>query len=256
MPSTTARVLVAGATGRTGRHVVAAATARGLTPVALARDEARAREVLPGVEILTGDLEDGDSLVEAVRDVGAVIFAHGSDADSRHDAVQRIDYGGVANTLKALGYRRPRIVLQTTLFVIRRDNDLNAGAHALDWKRRSERLVRLSRAPYTIVRPGWLDNGPAGQHVTIEQGDTGEGSITREVLGAVHIEALLRDSAAGKTFEVFSGPGDTTSDWDSLFGTAQPDAAGALDAIQDTANMPLHSEPRAVRSDLAQLRTP
>jgi uncharacterized protein YbjT (DUF2867 family) len=144
MPTTIERVLIAGATGRTGRHVVAAATARGLTPVALARDEARARAVLPGGEIVTGDLEDADSLAGPVHAVDAVIFVHGSDADSRHDAVQRIDYGGVANMLKALGGRRPRIVLQTTLFVTRRDNDLNAGAQALDWKRRSERLVRSS----------------------------------------------------------------------------------------------------------------
>jgi hypothetical protein len=74
------------------------------------------------------------------------------------------------------------------------------------------------------------------------------------VLGALHIEALVSDSAIGKTFEVFSGPGETTSDWDSLFGAAQPDAAGALDAIEDTANMPLQSEPRAVQDDLAQLQ--
>lgn len=43
MPTTIKRVLIAGATGRTGRHVVAAATERGLTPVALARHEASAR---------------------------------------------------------------------------------------------------------------------------------------------------------------------------------------------------------------------
>lgn len=252
MPTPIKRVLIAGATGRTGRHVVAAATERGLTPVALARHEASAREVLPGVEVVAGDLEDTNTLAGPVRDVDAVIFVHGSDADSRQDAVQRIDYGGVANMLKALGGRQPRIVLQTTLFVTRRDHYLNAGAHPLDWKRRSERLVRLSGAPYTIVRPAWLDNGPAGQHVTIEQGDTGEGSITRAALGTVHIEALLNDSAIGKTFEVFSGPGEATSDWASLFGTAQPDAAGALDAVADTANMPLQDEPRAVQDDLAQ----
>src|SRR5215471_13602998 len=118
--------------------------------------------------------DHAESLIGPVRHVDAVIFAHGSDADSRHDAVQHIDYSGVANTLRALGDGRPRIVLQTTLFVTRKDNGLNAGAHALDWKCRSARLVRLSGAPYTIVRPGWLDNGPAGRHLTIEQGDTGK----------------------------------------------------------------------------------
>lgn len=249
------RVLIAGATGRTGLHVVSAATAHGLTPVALARDGARASRALPGTEIATGDLEDADSLAEAVRDVDAIIFVHGSDADSRHDAVQRIDYGGVLNTLKALGDRRPRIVLQTTAFITHRDNDLNAGAHALDWKRRSERLVRFSGAPYTIVRPGSLDSGPAGQHVTVEQGDTRGGGITREALGEVHIEALLRESAIAKTFEVFSGPGSATTGWDSLFLATEPDAAGALDAIRDTANMPLQAEPHAVQDDLSRLLT-
>lgn len=110
-----------------------------------------------------------------------------------------------------------------------------AGVRALDWKPRSERLVRLSGAPYTIVRPGWLDNGPASAHVTIEQGDTGDGSIAREVLAHVHIEALLRESAIGKTFEVFSEPGETTSDWDSLFGATQPDASAIKPGAQHKA---------------------
>jgi hypothetical protein len=36
------------------------------------------------------------------------------------------------------------------------------------------------------------------------------------------------------------------------FGTAQADAAGALHAIKDNANMPLQSEPHVVRDDLAR----
>ncbi|WP_206328713.1 NAD(P)H-binding protein [Streptomyces sp. Tu 4128] len=61
------RVLVVGATGRTGRHVVDAAAGHGLSPLALARNEARARETLPGTEIVTGDLTGVDSLTDAVR---------------------------------------------------------------------------------------------------------------------------------------------------------------------------------------------
>jgi hypothetical protein len=44
-----------------------------------------------------------------------VIFAHGSDNDARPDAFERIDYGGVANVLRALDGRLPRIVLQYLL---------------------------------------------------------------------------------------------------------------------------------------------
>ncbi|MET9141984.1 SDR family oxidoreductase [Streptomyces parvulus] len=249
------RVLVVGATGRTGRHVVAAAAGHGLSPLALARNEARAREILPGTEIVTGDLTAPDSLTDAVRDIDAVIFVHGSDDDARPESFERIDYGGVANVLRALGTRRPRIVLQTTIFVTRREHYFNDGGHALDFKRRSERLVRLSGAPYTIVRPGWLDAGPGGEHLRIEQGDTGEDGVSREALGALLVEALLDDQAIGKTFEVFSGPGPATTDFTSLFGMAQPDRSGALDAVKDTANLPLDAEPDRIRDDLAQLCT-
>ncbi|MFG2452794.1 SDR family oxidoreductase [Streptomyces sp. NPDC048512] len=250
------RVLVVGATGRTGRHVVAAAAARGLTPVALARDAARAAKVLPpGTETVTGDLTAPDTLTDAVRDIDAVIFVHGSDDDSRPQSFERIDYGGVANILGALGDRRPRIVLQTTIFVTRRDHSFNTGGHALDWKRRSERLVRLSGAPYTIVRPGWLDAGQGGSHIRTEQGDTGDDSISRTALGALLVEALLDDEALGKTFEAFSGPGPATKNVTSLFHDMQSDASGALDGVKDTANLPLDAEPARVRDDLAHLRT-
>ncbi|MEU2955775.1 SDR family oxidoreductase [Streptomyces xanthochromogenes] len=251
------RGLVVGATGRTGCHVVAAAAARGLTPVALARDAARARKVLPaGTEIVTGDLTEPDTLVKAIADVDAVVLVHGSDDDARPESFERIDYGGVANMLSALGERRPRIVLQTTIFVTRRDHYFNNGGHALDWKRRSERLVRLSGAPYTIVRPGWLDAGEGGAYLRIEQGDTGEAGIGRDILGALLVEALLDDTALGRTFEVFSGLGPATTDFTALFSRAEPDVPGALDAVEDRPNMPLDDEPARVRDDLAHLRTP
>ncbi|MGW3114961.1 SDR family oxidoreductase [Streptomyces sp. NPDC001091] len=249
------RVLIAGATGRTGRYVVAEAAARGLTPVALARDPDRAREALPGTDVVPGDLTEPGTLADAVRDVDGIVLVHGSDGDSRPDSFERIDYGGVLGVLRALGERRPRIVLMTTFFVTHRDHFFNEGGHALDWKRRSERLVRASGAPYTIVRPGWLDTGPGGEHVQVEQGDTVEGSTSRAVLARVLVEALLHVDAVGKTFEVFSGPGPATTDFGALFAGLRPDAPGALDAVADTAGLPPSAEPHHVITDLAALRT-
>ncbi|QKW08232.1 SDR family oxidoreductase [Streptomyces sp. NA04227] len=249
------RVLVVGATGRTGQRVVASAVAHGLTPVALARNASHARRTLPGTEVVVGDLTLPDTLTAAVRDIDAVIFVHGSDDDSRPDSFERIDYGGVLNVLRALGDRRPRIVLQTSVLVTRRDHAFNHGGNALDWKRRSERLVRLSGAPYTIVRPGWLDGGqgPAPQ-LRVEQGDSGEDFVSRAALGPLLVEALLDDAALGKTFELFSAPGLATTDFTTLFREAKPDEPGALDGIADTANLPLNTEPPHVQEELAELR--
>ncbi|MCU1533020.1 MAG: NAD-dependent epimerase/dehydratase [Arthrobacter sp.] len=245
------RVLLIGATGGTGRLAAAAAVRHGLEVRALARNPQRARTSLPGVEIVRGDLEDPASLTAAVQDVDAILFTHGSDSDGRSDSARRIDYGGVANTLRALDGRRPRIALMTSINVTRSDN--GAYQDLLDWKRRSERLVRLSGAPYTIIRPSWFDPG-AGKRLVIEQGDTGSGAVSREQVAETLIRSLLTDEAVGKTFELYATAGAVTTDWTGLFDTAVPDAAGALDGARDTGNLPLEKEPAPVREDLVKFR--
>jgi uncharacterized protein YbjT (DUF2867 family) len=248
--ATPRRVLVIGATGRTGRLVVAAAAKHGLHVRALARHLERARQILPDVDIVRGDLEDPATLTAALQDVDAIVFTHGSDSDGRSDSFQRVDYGGVANTLRALDGRRPRMALMTSINVTRRDS---AYRELLDWKRRSERLVRLSGAPYTIVRPGWFDPS-AGERLVIEQGDAGSGAVSREQVAEVLIRSLLTDTAVGKTFELFATAGAPTADWEGLFASAVPDAAGALDGVKDADNLPPGKEPSLVREDLAQFR--
>lgn len=175
-PTTPRNVLIIGATGGIGRLAVAAASRHGLQVRAFARDAVRAGKLLPGIEIVQGDLEDPASLSAAVKDVDAIVFTHGSDGDGRSGSYQRIDYGGVANTLRALDGRLPRIALMTSINVTGRGGPYG---ELLDWKRRSERLVRHSGAPYTVVRPSWFSSS-AGSQLVIEQGDAGSGSVSRE----------------------------------------------------------------------------
>lgn len=248
--ATPRRVLIIGATGRTGRLVVTAAARQGLQVRAFARDLERARQILPEVDVVQGDLEEPATLTAAVQEVDAIVFAHGPDSDGRSDSFQRVDYGGVANTLRALDGRRPRMALMTSINVTRRDS---AYRDLLDWKRRSERLVRLSGAPYTIVRPGWFDPG-AGERLVIEQGDAGSGAVSRERLADVLIRSLLTDTAVGKTFELYAAAGAPTADWEGLFAAAEPDVAGALDGVKDQDNLPLDKERALVQDDLAQFR--
>ena len=68
------------------------------------------------------------------------------------------------------------------------------------------------------------------------------------------MEALLSAEAVGKTFEVFSGPGEATPVWNRLFAEAKRDPPDALDAAKDASNMPLDAEPTRVKSDLAAFR--
>jgi len=245
------RLLVVGATGGIGSRVVAAAQRLDLPVRALVRDVARAERTLPGVELVRGDLERADSLADALAGVDAIVFTHGGNGSP--DQARRIDYGGIANVLHALDGRTPRIALMTSIGVSRQGR--GSVGELLDWKRRSERLVRASGAPYTIVRPGWFDHvGPGDDRLVLEQRDTGNGGIGRDQLAELLVRSLLTDTALGRTFEVFAEPGPAPTDWDGLFAGLRPDAAGSLDAVADPETLPaVADEPAPVPADIARL---
>jgi uncharacterized protein YbjT (DUF2867 family) len=134
------------------------------------------------------------------------------------------------------------------------------GAHG--WKRRSERLVRASGLPYTIVRPGWFDyNGPDQHRIVILQGDKrqagnpSDGVIARRQIAEVLVRSLGSDHAVRKTFELVAETGLAQEDFDALFAPLEPDALGTLDGVRDAANMPLDGEPQRVLDDLDNFRT-
>jgi uncharacterized protein YbjT (DUF2867 family) len=168
-------VLVVGATGSIGRLVVAEAIRQGYTTRALVRDRDKARRLPADVQVAVGDVTGPDPLIAAVDGVDAVVFTLGSDGAGRAGA-ENVDYGGVRNTLTALRSRPARIALMTSIGVTHRSSAYNRSTEAHDWKRRSERLVRSSGRPYTIVRPGWFDYNDPDQHrLVLLQGDTRPG---------------------------------------------------------------------------------
>jgi uncharacterized protein YbjT (DUF2867 family) len=241
-------VLVVGSTGSIGRDVVAAATTAGLQPRALTRDVSRARRTFgENVDIAEGDLTNAGTLTDAVREVDAVVFTHGSGG-----AYETVDYGAVANVLEALGDRRPRIVLMTSIGVT---HDSGGYRDLLNWKRRSERLVRASGAEYTIVRPSWFDHVSRGDdRLVLEQGDTGDGGIGRKQLAETIVQSLLSRSAVNKTFELFATAGEAPASWDGLF--ARLDADTDLNGAHDRDTLPLAREPQHLRTDIDRLTRP
>lgn len=244
-------VLMVGATGSVGRLAVRAAQRHGLHPRALVRDVRRAERLLPGVELVRGDLEDPVSLLGAVRGVDAIVLTHGSGGDSRADARAHVDYGGVRNILEALDGARPRVALMTSVYATRSDIP-----GVTPWKRRSERLLRASGLPCTIVRPGWFDHaGPAQRRLVLEQGGTADGGIARDQIAETLIRTLLTSTALGKTFELIATEGDEGSDWAELFGALKTDESGSVNGVSDPADLPVEAEPPALRADLDAVRS-
>jgi uncharacterized protein YbjT (DUF2867 family) len=203
-----------------------------------------------------GDLTRPQTLAAAVDGIDAIVFTHGSDGGGKTTA-ESVDYGGVRNILGALESGNVRIALMTAIGVTNRNSSYNQSTEAHDWKRRSERLVRASGMPYTIVRPGWFDyNGPDEHKLVLLQGDKRQsgtpkdGAISRRQLAEVLVRSLSSDAAVRKTFELVSTKGAQQGDFDALFSNLDPDPVGAVDGVYDTTNMPLEDEPKRIRDDL------
>jgi uncharacterized protein YbjT (DUF2867 family) len=249
-------VLVVGATGSVGRLVVDEALRVGHIVRTLARTTDKARHIPAQAQVIIGDVTRPDSLRDAVDSVDAIVFTLGSNGLGKVGA-EAVDYGGVRNVLGALGSQEVRIALMTSIGVTDRIGRYNRTTEAHDWKRRSERLVRASGQPYTIVRPGWFDYNAPDQHRLVllqgdrrHAGDPSDGVIARRQIAQVLVRSLGSDQALRKTFELVAETGPAPDDFDALFAALDADLEGALDGVRDLANMPFDEEPQRVRNDL------
>ncbi len=256
MTTTNLNVLVVGATGSIGRHVVEQSVAAGHRTIALVRDRARAEQILPdGAELVVGDGTDPSTLTAAVEGIDAVVFTHGS-----HGGVgeaERIDFGVVRNVLAAVGSRSVRVSLMTSIGVTVHDSSHNRSTEAHDWKRRAERLVRRSGQAYTIVRPSWFDyNRDDQRRMVFLQGDTRrdgspkDGAIARDQIARVLLAGLSSPDADRKTLELVAETGAEQEDVAGLFAALRSDPAGAYDGVLDPDTLPLDAEPAEVIAEI------
>ena len=249
-------VLAVGATCGIGRLVVEEAIRQGHAVQALVRDPAKGRRLPQKAQIVLGDVTRPDTLPGLTDGVDAIVFTPGSDGLGKVGA-DTIDFGGVRNVLAALGPRAARIALMTSIGVTDHVGRHNRATEAHDWKRRSERLLRASGLPYTIVRPGWFDcNAPDRERLVCLQGDRrragdpSDGVVARRQVAEVLVQSPPSEQALRKTFELVAETGPAPDHFDALFAALEADSAGRLDGVWDASDMPTAGEPQRVRDDL------
>lgn len=220
-------VLVAGATGRSGREITASLVAHGIACTAFVRDTAK-RELLPPscseVPLRLGSVEDEAACRLAVAGMQAVICAVGSNpADPASPPPSAIDRDGVARLAKAArqaGVRR--FVLVSSLGATREEHPLNRYGKVLTMKLAGEDAVRrlfcTEAFSHTIIRPGGLLDTPKGAHELLAgTGDTISGKVSRGDLAEIAVRSLWQDAACNSTFELIEGVECQHYDHDQLF---------------------------------------
>ncbi len=214
------KALVAGATGKTGRYIVEELHRRGIATRAMVRDVDKAKGLLPeGVEIVRGDVLEPTSLAIALTGCTVVLCATGAAPSLDPFGPMRVDYEGTQNLAnEAQKANIQQFVLVSSLCVSQFFHPLNLFWLILYWKGKAEEYLKTSGLTYTIVRPGGLRSEPSEDAVVMQAADTlFDGSIAREGVARVCVEALFQEAARNKVVEIVARPDAPRKDYAELF---------------------------------------
>lgn len=214
-------ILVTGATGRVGRHVVDQLLQRGATVRVLTRDPAKA-SFPTGVDVAKGDLLDIDTLRSAFNDVTTVFLLNAVTGDEFAQAIITLNVAREAGV--------DRVVY---LSVFEADRAVNVPHFAVKFG--AERMLAQMDFSATILRPTYfIDNESMVKDVIMEHGvypmPIGSKGVAmvdaRDIAEVAAIELIRRDAAPGKlpieTINVvgpdtLTGP-DVARIWSDLLG--------------------------------------
>jgi len=214
-PSTADTVLVAGASGGTGREVLrllgGVSTVRALTSSPGKRSTLRAAGA---DEVVVEDLLDPRDLSRAVQGVDAVVSAVGSSPSDILGSGPFVDGEGNRRLLEAaIGADVESFVMESAIGV--GDSPASPLASAFNLfirpiqqaKARAENAIRSAPIRHTILRPGILTNGTRTDAVTVARpGARLWGAVSRADVARLLAAAPTTPGAADETFEVVSRP--------------------------------------------------
>jgi nucleoside-diphosphate-sugar epimerase len=203
------KVLVAGATGRTGQWVVKRLLHYGIPARVFSREQEKAYALFGGtVEIVTGKIQNAEDVAQAVNGCDAVISALGSSAYSGESSPDEVDRDGVKRLVdEAAKAGVKHFGLVSSMAVTKWYHPLNLFAGVLSKKWEAEEHLRAvfsgEGRSFTIVRPGGLKDGePLNNRLHVETGDRmWSGWINRSDVAELLVVSLWADKAKNKTFE-------------------------------------------------------
>jgi len=111
--SVSLKILVYGATGKVGTHVVDEALERGHIVTAVSRNPSRIERQHQNLSAVAGDLLDSDSIASLLVDQDVVVISvRGIIGKSKNpeDAIQRIAVEKVVNVIREIGDDAPRLI--------------------------------------------------------------------------------------------------------------------------------------------------
>jgi uncharacterized protein YbjT (DUF2867 family) len=203
-------ILVTGATGNVGRHVVDLLLEAGEDVRATSRNP-ESLDLPPEVDVRGADLNDPTTFEQALHGVDKVFLY-----------TQPAGIHGVLDAAKAAGVEHA--VLLSSLAAAGRDPD-----HWIArWHRAAEDAIEQSGLSWTFVRPGafaanslqWAQSIKDGEPVRILYAHSYLSSIHERDIAEVSTCALLQDGHAGAKYHITGGDSITQAEQLALIGEA------------------------------------
>lgn len=196
----TMEILVAGATGKTGRLLVSELAAAGAKPTALVRASSDTSDLPSGTATRNGDLTD---LPDDVCDgMDVVVFAAGSGSGTDQEMTDRVDRDGAKRLVDlAVASGARRFVMLSSVGADNPPED-HALSHYLKAKQAADEHLITSDITYAILRPVALTDDP--KTGTVVLGDTVDKSAKarRADVAYVLAEASMKGTYDGKALDM------------------------------------------------------
>jgi uncharacterized protein YbjT (DUF2867 family) len=150
-------LLITGATGYIGRHLVARLVAQGERPRCLVRDINRSKRLLPAekVELVQGATTSPDSLAAAVRGADTIVHAAFLTADRKQSTgneYEKTNVQGTANLIKAAKKAGVKRIIEISGLGTKPDKP---GSY-MQGRYLAEKMLKESGLDWTIIQPSIL----------------------------------------------------------------------------------------------------
>lgn len=203
------KLLVLGATGGTGRHIVSQAVERGWDVAVLARSAEKANQ-LPGARVVVGDALDEVALRRALKGRDAVVSALGTPASPFRD----VTLLSSATRVLVDAMKAEKISRLVAITGIGAGDSAGHGGFLFDRlifplllrhvyadKNRQEAVIRASGLDWVLVRPSVLNDKLGGQTVRVLTDLSGfhGGAISRADVARFVLDQVQGDEWLGRS---------------------------------------------------------
>lgn len=198
-------IAVTGATGQLGHKIIEKLTAKGITPIALARSPEKVADL--GVETRAFDYENATALPEALAGVDTLMLVSSNEIGRRTPQHKNIIAAAKATGVKYIVYTSLLRTDTSTLSLAKEHHE-------------TEIALAESGLDFTILRNGWYtENYTSSAPGAIENGafagSAGDGAIAsaaRDDYAEAAVKVLTTEGHVGKTYELAGDTSYTLSD--------------------------------------------